>query len=185
MNGIHVMVDLETLDTAVTAAILSIGAVAFDMHGIKARFHVAVNIDDCIKAGLTVSGDTFLWWLGQSEAARASMVTQHRAGAESLESALLAFSEFYKGCGAQGLWGNGAAFDNAILANAYKAVGKPYPAKFYEDRCYRTLKNMNSHIPVRERKGVWHNALDDAENQARHLIDILQSRTMVANADNR
>ena len=33
------------------------------------------------------------------------------------------------------LWGNGSDFDNAILANAYRAIGQQQPWKFWNNRC--------------------------------------------------
>jgi inhibitor of KinA sporulation pathway (predicted exonuclease) len=44
------------------------------------------------------------------------------------------------------------------------------PWKFYNDRCYRTLKAMYPHIKMPKRTGTHHNALDDAISQVNHLI---------------
>jgi exodeoxyribonuclease VIII len=70
-------------------------------------------------------------------------------------------------------WGNGAGFDNIILRSAYTACGAIPPWRYYNDRCYRTIKSMCPHVTL-ERKGTAHNALDDAESQAIHLIRILK-----------
>jgi exodeoxyribonuclease VIII len=71
------------------------------------------------------------------------------------------------------VWGNGASFDNAILAQCYRAVGMDFPWKFWNDRCYRTLKNLVLDVPF-ERTGTHHNALDDARSQAIHASAILR-----------
>ena len=68
----------------------------------------------------------------------------------------------------------GAGFDNVIIENAYKAVGMKRPWTPWDDRCYRTIKDM-VHITEDEREGSHHNALDDAIHQANHLIKILRS----------
>jgi hypothetical protein len=66
------------------------------------------------------------------------------------------------------LWGNGASFDNAILAHAYARCGATPPWKFWNDRCYRTVAALTA--TPRQQGGTHHNALDDARSQAEHLI---------------
>jgi exodeoxyribonuclease VIII len=70
------------------------------------------------------------------------------------------------------IWGNGASFDNVILANAYRRNDLNIPWKYYNDRCYRTMKSLAPHIKM-EREGTHHNALSDAISQANHLIRIM------------
>jgi inhibitor of KinA sporulation pathway (predicted exonuclease) len=70
------------------------------------------------------------------------------------------------------IWGNGANFDNPLLACAYEAVDvKPY-YKFWNERCYRTVKNQYPDIKL-ERTGTYHNALDDARSQAEQICQKL------------
>lgn len=165
--GSHIMLDLETVDTRPTAAILSIGAVYFDENGaMHRRYYQAVDVDSCTALGLTSSPSTLEWWGRQNEAARQVFTDPSKV---YLIPALFAFAEFVEP-GAK-VWGNGAAFDNAILANAYAAAGLALPWKFYNDRCYRTVSAFN---PVeRVQKGTHHNALDDAISQADHLAGYL------------
>jgi exodeoxyribonuclease VIII len=66
------------------------------------------------------------------------------------------------------VWGNGATFDNVILANAYDACRIRRPWKYYADMCFRTVRNQYPHVQVK-RQGTHHNALDDALTQAHHL----------------
>jgi len=42
------------------------------------------------------------------------------------------------------------------------------------DRCYRTMKELIQ-MPFDERSGSYHNALDDAMYQTKHLLKILKS----------
>ena len=72
------------------------------------------------------------------------------------------------------MWGNGAEFDNVILSQAYKNVEKEVPWQYYNNRCYRTVKNLFPHIEM-ERVGAHHNALDDAKSQAEHLLGIIRT----------
>ncbi len=170
----EVMLDLETMDSANTAAITAIGAIAMNLETgeLGPSFYVKVNLQSSIDAGLTVSGDTISWWLMQSEEARKEMA----AKGVSLVEALEMFSKYMSNHST--LWGNGAAFDNAILSNAYRATKIPQPWAFWNDRCYRTVKNLYPQVPF-HRSGTHHNALDDAVTQADHLIAIYKE---IANA---
>ena len=89
-----------------------------------------------------------------------------------LDAALRAFAQFVKG--AAGVWGNGADFDNPILAAAYRRLNMPLPWGAYAGRCYRTLKSLRPDIRL-ERQGTHHNALDDAVSQAEHAVRLLRA----------
>ena len=71
------------------------------------------------------------------------------------------------------IWGNGAAFDNVVLASAFRATGMQVPWAFWNDRCYRTVKSLFSNVKLK-RSGTHHNALDDAVTQAKHLLEIAE-----------
>lgn len=173
------MVDLETLDTATTAVILSIGAVYFNqVNGLGAEFYQVISVESCEAAGLTTSESTLAWWERQSLQAK-EVLTQARNPLEHpevlpLKEALAAFAKFlapYKGIL---MWGNGSDFDNVIIENAYRAIGEKKPWPTYNNRCYRTLKNLVPRIEM-QRGGVFHNALDDAKSQAMHAVQILKT----------
>jgi len=160
----RVMVDLETLGNKPGAVIVSIGAVKFGA-GAMEEFYRRIDARSCVQVGLTMDVETVLWWLKQSSEAR-SELTQN---GDPLEVVLGEFSQWV--ADPVELWGNGAAFDNAILAAAYDQVGLSRPWKFWNDRCYRTIKALHPEIPIR-RSGCHHNALDDARSQAEHLLAI-------------
>lgn len=166
----NIMVDLETLDTVPTALILSIGAVAFtDTGAVLEAFEAVIDLQSCVDAGLTISSDTVNWWLNQSPDAQ-KVFTQDSI---PLGDALMKFGQWVHKFDHKTvkMWGNGASFDNAILANGYRAMSTPLPWMFYNDRCYRTLKAQQPHIRC-ERTGVYHNALDDAKTQMNHLFKL-------------
>ena len=165
-----VMLDLETMGTSSDSAIISIGAVAFDENSVYDRFSVNVHLQTCIDAGMVVDGGTVEWWLNQSDEARGSLLKNR----VSIQTALAEFKKWFEDSGADEVWGNGAMFDNTIFGNAYKRCGMQIPWKFWNDRCYRTLKNIYTGIDF-ERVGTHHSAVDDAETQALHLIKILKS----------
>ena len=114
-----------------------------------------------------------LWWMQQGDAARSAF----SRGGEKITIALQQFAGWMENR-AKGddvrVWGNGAAFDNVILASAYRRSGTPTPWRFWNDRYYRTIKAQYPAVKM-TRKGTHHNAVDDAESQARHLLDILKT----------
>lgn len=165
-----VMLDIETMGTGQDAAIVTIGAVKFDRHGIGDEFYVAVDLEDASKRGGTMSASTVIWWMQQSEIARKHIYSGDR---ENILNALLKLSMFMDGCG--DVWACGSGFDNAIIRSAYDRAGIECPFPFWKDRCYRTIRSMHPDIEC-VRIGTHHNALDDARTQAEHLISIIQAR---------
>lgn len=167
-NQPNFMIDIETLGSTPGSVITSIGAVRFDLAGTHESFYYRIDPETCIAAGLTIDVSTVLWWMKQSDEARA----EFGKPAEPLEEVLHHLTAFL--CDGYGVavWGNSAGFDCGLLAAAYRATGIPVPWRFTNERCYRTLKAMFPHIPL-TRTGTHHNALDDATTQALHAIDIL------------
>lgn len=165
IEGTHVMIDLETFDTATTAVIRSIGAVKFNKEGIVDTFYANVDTSSCLKYGLTISPDTASWWEKQGEEARKVL--------ESNQSDLLdVLNRFSKWYGNKSLptWGNGSNFDNPIMEHAFRRVDIKCPWEFWHDRCFRTVNAMFG--VKREFKGVKHYALDDAIHQTEILLEI-------------
>lgn len=164
----NVMIDLETMGTGPNAAIVAIGACQFDTTGVGAQFYEVVDLKSSVQFGMEIDPDTVMWWLQQSDSARRALcsgVPIH------LNSALTSLAEWLPTNPV--IWGNGAAFDNVILSHAYKINGLKTPWEFWNDRCYRTMKNMYPNISM-QRTGEHHCAIDDAVSQAQHLIDILK-----------
>ena len=167
---IQVMLDLETMSVRSNAAIASIGAVKFEVGtGIIDQFYRTVDLRTCKAVGLHIDPETVEWWNKQSKEARQALLKDN----VSLNQALDDFTEWF-GRSSLPTWGNGAGFDNVIMENAYQAVGSKRPWRPWEDRCYRTIKNIIQ-VPADERQGVYHNALDDALHQTKHLLKILES----------
>lgn len=164
----HIMVDLETLGKSSDAAIAAIGAVEFDETGTGQYFYTTVNPESCEAVGLKLDASTVMWWMQQSADARAAL----NNAVTPLGVALAGFTEFVERCQAEQIWGNGATFDNVILASAYAACGLSRPWAFWNDRCYRTLKNLYPQVPF-TKPITAHNALDDATAQAKHASQIL------------
>jgi len=166
------MIDIETLGTRPGDIIVSIGAVEFDLTASKLgrEFYCVIHAGNAAQHGLKIEASTVMWWLTQSEQAR----KQIAHGGIPLREALENFSAWAPND--MKPFGNGASFDLSLLRANYAAVGLPTPWKFWNERCYRTVKAMNTAVPEDERQGTFHNALDDAKHQALHLIKIRNAR---------
>lgn len=169
----NVMIDLETMGTNPNAAIVSIGAVAFDIktRKIGEKFYSVIDLDSAIELGCATDQSTIDWWAKQSPEAQVAIKKDPKPIVEVLSS----FAEFAgQLCDRSKLkvWGCGSDFDNVILNSAYQLAGIKTPWRFTNNRCYRTIRDLYPHIKV-VRKGTYHNALHDAETQTMHLIDLL------------
>ncbi|MDF3837133.1 3'-5' exoribonuclease [Cupriavidus basilensis] len=174
-NRIEIMVDIEAHDTAPTAAIVSIGAAAMDMVDLKVvgTFYANVDVNDCLRLGLTQSEKTLLWWDRQSDEAKAALLSPEPKRLRNVLNAFRIWCD--EDHNAMAFWGNGSDFDNVILQNAHKAVEMEcWP--FWQNRCHRTMKTMFPSMWEVDvaREGVRHNAMDDAIHQANQLLTILR-----------
>ena len=176
----NIMLDLETLDSSPAAVVISIGAVAFDLVGeLGERFYAELTDDTSTqqRVGRVISGATVSWWMRQNVMAKQVFSSPPPSGVLRYATldALTAFSSFVANNGGDDaiMWGNGADFDNVILSSLYSDFEVPHPWKFYNNRCYRTMKNLGiGPLRPRTHAGTKHNALDDAMTQATHLQEI-------------
>jgi len=169
-----VMLDLETMGTGSNSTIIAIGAVFFSDSATLGSFYANVSKESCEDEGMVSDAATVKWWSEQSEEAKAAL----KGNQLDIIDALNEFKNWLNRSDTPidniEIWGNGSMFDNTILSNAYLSCGMEIPWKFYNDRCYRTVKNVYPEIKL-NRVGVHHNAVDDAKSQALHLIEILKS----------
>ncbi len=175
------MVDLETAGRDAGAAILSIGAFAFDpfvepeiggiyRHGPRV-FHVNINLEQSMAAGFFVNGDTIMWWLSQSEAARRALVDPEPV------APYVALHQLYRWWpqGAK-MWSH-ATFDAPIIHRAYAIVkrGGRAPWHYRDTRDVRTVTDLafgygTSHESMGvDVIGEKHDPVWDAINQARQV----------------
>lgn len=179
----EVMLDLETMGNGPDAAIVAIGAVAFNIHDadISAdNFYTRVRLESSVEHGGVIDPSTVLWWMEQSEEARSEIAKKD--GLHIID-ALEEFSHWIRTAAAgeeSQVWGNGASFDNVILRSAYQRRRREPPWLWWNDRCYRTIKGLYGHNIKIERAGTHHHALADAEAQAVHLLRMLDSDPTLA-----
>ncbi|MDP5205853.1 3'-5' exoribonuclease [Alishewanella sp. SMS9] len=180
----NVMIDIETLSTRKTAAVISLGAVFFDIEtgAIGSSFYYTITRSSCLAYGLDIDASTLKWWSEQSEEARAVLTCPD---ADDLKQVLYDFAGFLVENTPEDqqveIWGNGPSFDCAILDNAYKACGIKTPWRYSNERCVRTivdlgikLLNINPKQTI-ERVGTHHHALADAEHQAKYVNGVYQA----------
>ena len=187
MRFSHCMIDLETLGTAANAPVIAIGAVFFDPNTgtLGDTFDAAIDVEDAMRYGV-MSGSTFKWWLGQSDAARQKVVR----GRERAEDVFSRFGSFAMKHGDNVQpWGNGASFDIAILDHAFpRILNKPAPWKFWNVRDVRTVKELATGIvrfDDKMKQGVAHTALDDAVHQAKWVSTCWQGLRLIVDPTGR
>lgn len=167
----HVMIDLETLGTVPGCAILSIGAIEFQCAHKYAAGQAPSFYETTYPSGkLFVESKTQEWWDKQDKSIR----DEAFSGTKPTKEVLLEFSNYLASLdGEPVVWGNAASFDIKILEAAYKICDIQVPWKYYNELCYRTLKNLFHCVSIEERKTPTHNALHDAMYQAQHADAIL------------
>ena len=174
----HCIVDLETLGTRPTSKIISIGAVIFDNDTMEIKSTFYRNIKKSSYEGtksFTEDASTVAWWKEQSKESKLILNTDQ----VSLLEALTDFCNYLPK--SVRVWGNGAAFDNAIINHAYAVHKIAIPWAFANDRCYRTIRNQNKDVPFDKFEGIPHYALDDAKAEANHLIKIAKAKDILWN----
>lgn len=179
----NIMLDLETFGIDPNAAIIAIGAVQFfpEKNELGEEFYRNINLQSAVDAGGLIDPNVVVWWMKQEQAARESLFTDEQEDPliHSVHSVLSDFSLWISSLSDEEpvIWGNGAAFDNVVLRQSYKRISLPEPWSYKNDRCYRTIREMYPDIKPDEYIGIKHNALDDAKNQALHLMKILKTVT--------
>lgn len=177
----HIMLDLETMGTRPDAAIIAIGAVAFDHEGTGHTFYCPVKLQSSMDNGGTVDASTITWWMKQPYAARQLFSD---GTAQELNVALLQFKDWLIHTAGNSelakeveVWGNGADFDNVILASAYRNVGLPQPWGTFKNRCYRTFRQLCSGADkdLPRPGGTAHHAMQDALYQAQNVVHLAMS----------
>ena len=170
----HIMIDLETMGIRPSSAIVSIGAVHFNETEILSEFHVPISLASSVELGLTTDQSTVNWWMKQSSEARSSW---QREDAATLPTALEQFCAWVRKVSLPSQirpWGNGADFDLVLLKSSFEVISADPPWRYYNHRCYRTVKGLFP-VPDVPRQGTHHNALDDAKHQARVLQSICKA----------
>lgn len=170
----HLMIDIETLGTSDCSHILSIGAVVFDAHNIFERFYECLAVGDQKR---DISIETVYWWMRRCEA-----FPHPREGVGScyLTVALSRLRDFITRSKPEYIWSK-HYFDVAVLTNAFRQVFNCLPPWTYRQvQDYSSVVNFMAQATHTDRnadptnESNTHNALEDAENQARNLMALMR-----------
>lgn len=172
----HVMIDIETLGTGHGAAILSIGAVKFNLvpehkddDTAVDTFYCGVDLKDAVRWGGKIDADTVRWWMLQEPAAREKAF----GGKETVINSIRQLNDFVNGC--LTFWANPPSFDLSILRAAAKRCGIDVSWSHRQERCYRTLAStVGKNIP-RIVSALKHDPLVDCLAQVAHLNRVFDS----------
>lgn len=173
-RDMQLMFDTETVGKKPGCGLLSIAVVPFQAGGLPApleNFYVRILPASNAASGLFTDPDTMKWWETKSVEAREEAF----GGIVPLSAALNHLDEyiasFPKGIG---IWGKGASFDVPILEAAYDAYHFPYPWKYTQSMCFRTLEALYPQVPAPFQNTMKHSALGDAAFQAAHAQRIME-----------
>lgn len=175
--SMHIMVDLETLDTEPSAVILSIGSVAFypGNNEIDSKFYA--NINPRTQKDRTINPSTVMWWLDQSKQAQDGLQKNQSPLGATLQMWLVWLKTWRREDPV--IWANSPSFDVDILKHACKQFGLHFPFDFRHTRDVRTVKALMEHAGIGTKDSstrfTTHNALEDAAHQA-HLVCQLYER---------
>lgn len=167
-----IMIDLETLGQNPDTCVISLGACVFDLDTgeIGPTFYMALDVEEQMERGRSITADTLKWWMSQSGAAKKVFHEQ----AKSSEEVLKTFKMWVE---AQGTiskirpWGNGSSFDISIMEDILRMYKVKCPWLFYNVMDMRTFRRFVANNAKVEKTGTNHNALDDAKSQAQFCID--------------
>lgn len=160
----HMMIDIETLSLNQGAAVLSIGAVAFDEKGLTGE-----ELELFPEVCGAMSWSTIEWWFSQSEDARRRVTDKVRISWHEVAKRLRDFEDQLVGGYDEAVdpneprpkvWALGPQFDLMVLQHHL-------PDNFwhYQQICdMRTLRLFFNHEPE---KVLEHSALHDARSQAK------------------
>lgn len=167
-----VMLDLETMGKKSSSAIVSIGAIEFNIDTGKTgrSFYSVVDLQSCLDLGLKVNASTIYWWLQQSEAARKRICEK----GEHIQKVLGDFNLWMSECVYKvRIWGNGARFDIGILDDAYEVCNLKTPWYFRSEMDVRTLVAFKPEIKANMPFiGVEHDPIDDCKYQIAYCYEI-------------
>ena len=150
-----VTLDLETCAVCPTAAVMSIGAVAWDRDQVDTPFYEEGNMHNAdylylrhvdlrsqFVNGFTFDQDTANWWSSRSKEAKAAVTAQDCQPCDSVENVVVDFFQWIKEI-ANGdeicLWSQGSDFDIAILRNICQIFQIDLPVSYKNFRDHRTF----------------------------------------------
>jgi exodeoxyribonuclease VIII len=168
------------------ALLVSIGAVFFDpaTGNTGPEFYEVISLESSMACGGVPDASTIIFWLKASSEARSEIVMD---SAITLSDALQQLDDFITANASNGkdsvqVWGNGATYDNVLLAESFDRAGIPCPWKFWNNRDVRTIVELGKAVGYTPRYeipfvGEPHKAISDAHHQVKYVSAIWQRLT--------
>lgn len=170
-----IMIDLETLDTKDSTAILTIAAQAFNIDTgevCPVNFYARLNYERQIQEGRTISVDTILWWGQQSEDAREEAFGGHMALWEALVNLRKYFDKYcYTD---RHVWAKAPAFDLAVLKHAYSVLEHEIYWHYSNERDVRTYMWSVENFMTKINNIKTHVSSEDVSNQIDIVCEVYQ-----------
>lgn len=167
MSTLDITFDFETCALCPTAAVMSIGAVAWQRDGVKGTpffltedgeidstfvFSRHVDLRGMFVDGFTFDAETSAWWARQDENAKTAVLQHDETPLLGVDIVIddffywirslkheYGFKEVY-------LWSQGSDFDVAILRNICQKYGINIPVSYKNFRDHRTFYMEGAHI---------------------------------------
>ena len=191
----NIMIDIETMGSEESAAILSIGAIIFNNqepivvdtnecieHKIrdgevvyetatnKPYFYGKASLENNLNRGRTVSASTIEWWLQQDKKAIDEILQYKDASIKNL------INDFHYWVllnikGDTKIWANGVNFDIKILENAFKQFNLSIPWGYGQICCMRSLRALEKHVPHFVQIKKWHEYKEEMGDSAHNALE--------------
>ena len=167
----HIMLDIETLGVHPGSAILTLGAVEFDLFFPSVssghEFYRRVDQADPIMQRFTVNPETKAWWKKQD------LKAYHEAFIEEPRTKITVTLEefcdwFWLIDQGHCLWSHGASFDIPIVEDAMRRLQVVIPWKYSMIRDTRTIYDLAGHNREHLGKPI-HHALEDCKVQIKDV----------------
>ena len=158
----HMMIDIETLDTANTAVVVQVGWCLFNRERIAPATEVVMDIQEQINLGRTISASTLRFWMEQPDIARQRVFCNDSPC--SIDDVAMKLRMVVQEQGVEHVRSHGPHFDMAILKDLLGDAVFHYRSP----RDTRTMSMLAPHIdkPAALMK---HSAGDDAFAQAQWM----------------
>ena len=151
MESIDITVDLETCSLSVNAAVMSIGAIAWNRDVNKEmvieEFEAKIDLRSSFIEGFDFDRSTAKWWSEQSEEAKAALLSTNDNRLCTVEEAVKNLCQWITDVKEENnaeevyLWSQGTDFDIAILRNICRKYDITLPVKYSNFRDHRTFNS--------------------------------------------
>lgn len=179
-----VMLDIETVGTHPGCAIISIGAVLFNLEDGELSetlpsFYTGIKLSSSLYHGLDMDPATIVWWMKQSDKAREHFINTQEHG-HTLDEALLRFSKWFHFVEGQSVWGNSNRFDCGILAEAYRLLSTNIPWNGKKERDMRTyILDYPDEYQSSDIRKTNHTPIEDCLYQIKVVQQVYQNKAMI------